>query len=93
METLLEIPIDDSILFALKKKKEEFIDEMLFNNALFLYRKNQLSLSKAAELVKLDRIGFINKMQALGEVIFDYDNDEIEEIHQNTEKVLKMMNK
>jgi|WetSurMetagenome_2_1015567.scaffolds.fasta_scaffold1484249_1 predicted HTH domain antitoxin len=91
METLLEIPIDDTILLALKKKKEEFIDEMLFNNAICLYKKNKLSLSKAAELVKLDRIGFINKMQAFGEVIFDFDDDEIEEIHINTEKVLKMM--
>ena len=35
---------------------------MLFNHALMLYRKNKLSLGKAAELAGYDRLSFIQKL-------------------------------
>ena len=61
--TELKIKISDSILLTLKEEKEEFIREMLFNNALVLYRKRKLSLGKAAELAGYDKIDFIKKLQ------------------------------
>ena len=61
MQLTIEIP--DNFLVTLKEKQVEFIQSMLFHHALMLYRKNKLSLGKAAELAGYDRLGFIEKLQ------------------------------
>lgn len=72
MLTTISLQIDDSILHSLRLDKLEFSKELLYNNALLLYRKNKLSLGKAAEMAGLDRIDFIHKLQFDGDVVFDY---------------------
>lgn len=89
--TDINIKIDESILLSLKKTKEDFVKEMLFNNALMLYRKNKLSLGKAAKLAGYDRMDFIRKLQKEGESIFDYDEETIDEIIENSKRVLKLI--
>ena len=85
----LYVKVDESILLSLKKGKEEFAKEMLFNNALLLYRRNRLSLGKAAQLAGYDRIDFIRKLQEEGEPIFDYDDATVGEMIEQSQKALQ----
>jgi predicted HTH domain antitoxin len=89
--TEINIEIDKSILYTLKESKKEFKKELLFNNALVLYRKNKLSLGKAAELAGYSRLDFITKLQDEGEPIFDYDEEILDKMMQNTDIVSKMI--
>ena len=45
-----------------------------------LYKRRKLSLGKAAELSGYNKIDFIFKLKTEGEAVFDYNDDEIEEI-------------
>lgn len=87
----LKIPVDESILVSLKEGKQKFVKEMLFNNAMTLYRKRKLSLGKAAELAGLDRIDFIKKLRDEGEYIFDYDAEIIDEMIKDSKKALGLL--
>jgi predicted HTH domain antitoxin len=75
MTTTISIPIDSSILLSLKTGKDEFTRELLFNNALMLYRQERLSLGKAAQLAGYSRMGLIEELQRRGEPIFDFDTE------------------
>lgn len=77
---MLTIPVDDSILLSLRAGKEEFTRELLFNNALMLYRQGRLSLGKAAQLAGYSRMSFIEELQRRGEPIFDYDDAHTQEL-------------
>ena len=77
---LPEIKIDNSILLSLKVSKDEFINEMKLYTAINLYKKRKLSLGKAAQLLNVDRIDFINLLKQEKIPIFDYTNSEIDEI-------------
>jgi predicted HTH domain antitoxin len=81
----IDFSIKENILLSLKQTKEEFKRETLFMVAFMLYRKQKLSLGKAAELAGYTKIGFIEKLQQ--EFIFDYTNDEIDEIFEDANKL------
>ena len=55
---------------------------------LFFYRKRKLSLGKAAELAGYSRIEFIEKLQIENEDVFDYNEEEIDEIFEDSKKIL-----
>ncbi|NOQ15717.1 MAG: UPF0175 family protein [Methyloprofundus sp.] len=76
----LSIPVKESILFSLKESTEEFSRDLVYFSALMLYKRRKLSLGKAAELAGYNKIDFIFKLKAEGEAVFDYDDDEIDEI-------------
>ncbi len=76
----LSIPVKESILFSLKESTEEFSQELLYLSALMLYKRRKLSLGKAAELAGHTKIDFIVKLKTENEAIFDYTDDEIDEI-------------
>ncbi len=76
----LSIPVKESILFSLKESTDEFSQELLYLSALMLYKRRKLSLGKAAELAGYNKIDFIFKLKTEGEAIFDYNDDEIDEI-------------
>ena len=61
--------------------------DMRFLSALMCYRKNQLSLGKAAELAGYDKLDFIKRMKLENEPIFDYSEAEIAEIFADAEKL------
>jgi len=83
----IDFSIKENILLSLKHTKEEFIRETLFMSALMLYRKRKLSLGKAAELAGSTKIEFIERLQQEHEFIFDYTDDEIDEIFFDADKL------
>ena len=89
----LAIDISDDFLITLKEQQEEFIKTMLFHHALMLYRKNKLSLGKAAELAGYDRLGFIQKLQFENEAVFDYEVDLVNEMVNNVDQTLALLEK
>ena len=46
----ISFPIHENILSILNETKDEFVKNILFYTALYLYRKNRLTVSKASEL-------------------------------------------
>ncbi len=83
----LSIPVKESILFSLKESTDEFSQELLYLSALMLYKRRKLSLGKAAELAGYNKIDFIFKLKTEGEAVFDYNDDEIDEIFSATKKL------
>ncbi len=83
----ISLPVKENILLSLKESKDEFAKEILFFAAMILYRKKRLSLGKAAELAGYNKIEFIEKLQKEGEFIFDYTDEEMNEIFQDAEKI------
>ncbi|KJV07081.1 UPF0175 family protein [Methylocucumis oryzae] len=87
----LTIDIADDFLITLKEQQGEFIKSMLFHHALMLYRKQKLSLGKAAELAGYDRLDFIQKLQFENEAVFDYETDLVNEMVTNIGKTLSLL--
>ncbi len=76
----ISFPVNEGILSTLKESKEEFTKDVLFSSALLFYRKRKLSLGKAAELAGYSKLDFISKLQEEKEFIFDYSEEEIDDI-------------
>jgi predicted HTH domain antitoxin len=89
----LTINIPDNFLISVKEKQDDFIKTMLFNHAMVLYRKNKLSLGKAAELAGYDRLTFIQKLQLENEPIYDYEADLVNEMVNNSQQTLALLEK
>lgn len=83
----ITFPINESILLSLKETKDEFIRDMLYSTALRSYRKRKLSLGKAAELAGYSKMGFIEKLRFENEPVFDYNEDELNQIFDDVEKL------
>ncbi len=76
----ISFPVNEGILTSLKETKDEFTKDVLFLSALLFYRKRKLSLGKAAELAGYNKLDFIDKLKDEKEYIFDYSEDEINDI-------------
>ena len=76
-----------NICFSLKETKNEFMNEVLYLSALHFYRKGRLSIGKAAELAGYTKIEFIEKLQNEKEFIFDYSEEEMDEIFDDATKL------
>ena len=74
---------------SLKVSKDEFINEMKLYTAINLYKKRKLSLGKAAQLLNVDRIDFINILKKEKIPIFDYTINEIDEIVSDAKELEK----
>jgi len=72
---------------SLKEDAEEFTQNLRFLSALTLYRKNRLSLGKAAELAGYNKLDFIDKLRLEKEAIFDFNETEIDQIFADVEKL------
>ncbi len=83
----ISFPVKENILLSVKETKDKFTEEILFLSALLLYRKRRLSIGKAAELARCAKIDFIEKMRRENEYIFDYTEDELDEIFEDAEKI------
>ena len=83
----ISFQVKEDILLSVRETKDEFIKEVLFLSALFFYRKKRLSLGKAAELAGYSRTDFIEKLQREDEYIFDYNEEELDEIFQDVHKI------
>ena len=83
----ISFPVNEGILTSLKETKAEFTKDVLFLSSLLFYRKRKLSLGKAAELAGYTKVDFISKLQEEKEHIFDYFEDEIDEIFEDVTKI------
>ena len=82
----ISLPVKENILLSLKESEAEFASDILYFSALSFYRRGKLSLGKAAELARLDKIDFIRKIQE--EIaIFNYSDDEINEVFSDVDKI------
>ena len=79
--------VNDDILLSLKETAEEFTQDLRFLSALMWYRKNRLSLGKAAELAGYSKLEFIERMRVEREPIFDYGEAEMAEIFADADKL------
>ena len=88
-ERIIDItfPVKENILLSIKENKEDFLKEILFSSALQLYRKQKLSLGKAAELAGYSKIDFIEKLHEENEFVFDYNDDELNEIIEDANRI------
>jgi predicted HTH domain antitoxin len=76
----ISFSVQEDILLSLKENVEEFTQNLRFLSALMLYRKNRLSLGKAAELAGYNKLDFIDKLRLENEPIFDFNAQEIDDI-------------
>lgn len=79
--------VKEGILLSLKESTEEFTQNLRFLSALMLYRKNRLSLGKAAELAGYSKLDFIQKLQLEKEAVFDFDEQDMVEIFSDVNKL------
>jgi predicted HTH domain antitoxin len=83
----ISFSVKEDILLSLKENTEEFTQNLRFLSALMLYRKNRLSLGKAAELAGFTKLDFIDKLKQENEAVFDYNDDEMAEIFADVNKL------
>lgn len=83
----ISFPVKEDILLSIRETKDDFTKEVLFLSALSFYRKRKLSLGKAAELAGYNRIDFIEKLQRENEAVFDYNEQELDEIFEDSKKI------
>jgi predicted HTH domain antitoxin len=91
--TTLHVPVHESVLHALHEKKEIFVKNMLFNNALLLYKQGKLSLAKAAESAHLQRVEFIFKILDSGETLFEYAPEDARNIIKESSSLARKITK
>ena len=77
---IVSFTVADDIPFCLKVSAEEFSRDVRFLSALMWYRKNKLSLGKAAELAGYSKLEFIRRMKLEGEAVFDYQDEEMADV-------------
>lgn len=83
----ISFSVNEDILFSLKENAQEFTQDVRFLSALMWYRKNKLSLGKAAELAGYSKLDFIERMNLEREAIFDYGEHEMSEIFADVAKL------
>ena len=83
----ISFSVKEDILLSLKENTEEFTQNLRFLSALMLYRKNRLSLGKAAELAGFNKLDFIDKLKQENEPVFDYNAAEMDEIFADVNKL------
>jgi len=83
----ISFSINDDIPLAINENASDFVRDLRFFAALTWYRKNKLSLGKAAELAGCEKLDFIARMQLEQEPIFDYGEDELASIFSDAAKL------
>ena len=83
----ISFSIKENLLLSLRESQEEFTQDLRFLSALMLYRKTRLSLGKAAELAGYSKLDFIEKLKLEKEPVFDYNDDEMNEIFNDVNKL------
>lgn len=86
----ISFSVNEDVLLTLKENVEEFTQNMRFLSALMWYRKNKLSLGKAAELAGYSKLDFIERMKMENEAIFDYSPNQMAEIFADAHKMAQI---
>lgn len=83
----ISFSVKEDILLSLKENAEEFTQNCRYLSALMLYKKNRLSLGKAAELAGYNKLDFIEKMKFENENVFDFSEQEMADIFADVAKL------
>lgn len=83
----ISFPVKTDILLSLKENADEFTQNLRFMSVLMLYRKNRLSLGKSAELAGYTKLDFIDKLRLENEPIFDFNEQEMDDIFADVNKL------
>ncbi len=89
--TLPQMQVDNSILLSLKASGEELAYKMKLYTAIALYQKRQLSLGKSAQLLGMDRLGFIEVLRKDNIPIFDYSEREMNEVFDDSKSLTDIL--
>ncbi len=88
----VKIRIPHEVLLNLRKSRGEVAEDIRRQAAIRYYKTRVLSLGKAADLAGMSRFEFIDYLRFNDEPVFDYTDEELEEIKQDAvelEKILK----
>jgi predicted HTH domain antitoxin len=88
-ELTLEIPYD--VLLNLHKSPAEAVKDIRRQAAIRYYKKRALSLGKAADLAGMSRFEFIDYLRFNDEPVFQYTNEELEEIKRDASELEKII--
>ena len=89
-EIKMKVPRELPII--LHKRLEEVEGDIRRQAAIRYYKKQILSLGKAADLAGITRIEFIDLLKFYGEPIFDFSAEELKEISQDAKHLGKILN-
>jgi len=80
MDTItLKVPIPKEMFLTLGLSEREAIEKMKRSLIMELYKKEKISLGKAAELLGMRKLDFIMLLAEEGIPYFDYTDEELEE--------------
>ena len=80
-KVMIEVP--DEVLISLKKTPSEFSKDILMLAAVKLYQMGKLSSGRAAQLVGIPRISFLQSLSKYGVPIFDLTAEELKRDFEN----------
>ena len=83
----ISFSVSDDLPLVLNEAPQDVARDIRFWAALALYRKQRLSLGKAAELAGNTKIAFIERLRLEGEPVFDYDEEALLEIEADASRL------
>ncbi|MCK4761347.1 MAG: UPF0175 family protein [Candidatus Aminicenantes bacterium] len=89
MHREMRIKMPEEIFIVLKKDDRELSGEILQKAAIQYYIEKELSLERAAFMCGLSRMEFIDVLYRLHVPIFDYSEEDLEEIHRERDEILE----
>ncbi len=80
-DVTIRVPYD--VFINLHKSRVETAEDIRRQAAIRYYKTRTLSLGKAAELANMTRFEFIDYLRFNGEAIFDYTDEELDDMQQD----------
>ena len=74
----IEFSIPKDILFQLNNNTQDFKYEILKNIAFNLYGKGKITLTRAADIISIDKKAFIKLLSQNNKSLFNWDSEEID---------------
>lgn len=93
MHKEMKIKMPEEVYLILKKNAVELGKDLLLKAAIQYYVQNKLSLARAANMCGLSRMEFIDVLNSLDIPIFDYSLEDINEIHEESSKIVERIGK
>lgn len=87
----IKMKVPQEVLLHLHKPLEEIGEDIRRQAAIRYYKKRVLSLGKAADLAGISRFQFIDYLVYNDEPVFQYIDDELEEINRDAKKINKII--
>jgi len=85
----MKIRLPEEIYLILKKNEYEMGADILLKASIQYYMMNQLSLERAANMCGLTRMEFIEVLNSINIPVFNYALDDVDEIHEESRKILE----